>query len=145
MRLLLIAAFLAITSNAYAGSPHCSSMPLIHTTKDDGTTVGIVPTEEQRQKAPRWTIESGEPPLPLSKAISNALAWAKKQYTRFDDVRIQSIALNPYGCPGNRDEWFYVIHFSPIIEGHALFGGGHFAGVLMDGTVIGPTPVKRPF
>jgi hypothetical protein len=37
------------------------------------------------------------------------------------------------------------VRFSPVIDGDVLFGSVYFAGVLMDGTVIGPTPTKRDY
>ena len=124
---------------------NCGDRPVMTTQKEDGTTVGLVVTEEQQHKTPKWKIGSGEPPLALSKAIGAALSWAKKNYKRYDDVQVHSISLSSIGCSQARDKWYYLVHFSPIIDGNALFGSGYFAAVLMDGTVVGPTPVKRDF
>jgi hypothetical protein len=145
MRTVILFLLATVSTGACAGDPDCGDHPVITTTKDDGTTIGIVITDEHLRKSPRWSIEAGEPPLSISKAVAAAKAWGKKTYTRYDDVRIQSISLDAIGCRSVRDKWYYLVHFSPIIDGNAVFGGGFFAAVLMDGTVIGPVPVKRDF
>jgi hypothetical protein len=35
----------------------------------DGTKIGILISEGQFAKAPSWSVGSGEPPLPISKAV----------------------------------------------------------------------------
>ena len=142
MRIFAFAVLMLSSGLAHAG---CGDRPVMTTQKEDGTTIGVVITEEQQNKAPKWKPGSGEPPLSLSKAIDAALAWGKKNYKRYDDVQVQSISLSAIGCSTAKDKWYYLVHFSPIIDGNALYGSGYFAGVLMDGTVIGPTPVKRDF
>ena len=145
MRIVLLSLLITTTSVANAASPECGNHPVITITKTDGTAIGIVISDEQWKKAPRWKVEAGEPPLSLSKAISIAKAWAKKTYTRYDDVTIEGVDLNAHGCATTRDQWYYLVHFSPIMDGQRLFGGSYIAAVLMDGTVVGPIPVKRDF
>lgn len=134
-----------ISVAAKAGGPSCGDHPVMTTVKEDGTAIGIVITDEQRSRSPTWNIESGEPPLSISKAVAVAKAWGKKTYTRYDDVRIHGVSLSSIGCYSAKDKWYYLVNFSPIIDGNAIYGSGYFAAVLMDGTVIGPVPVKRDF
>ena len=143
MRIAFLPLMAAISCMAHAGPSDCSNYPVLTTTKEDGTTIGIVISDELRKRTPQWNIESGDPPLPLSKAVAAAKAWAKKTYTRYDDVKVECVTLNSYGCAIAKNQWYYLVHFSPIIEGNALFGGTYFAAVLMDGTVVGPVPIKR--
>jgi hypothetical protein len=145
MRIALCALLAAFACMAQADRPGCGDRPVLTSIKDDGTAIGIVISDEQRSKMPRWSIDSGDPPLALSKAIAAAKAWAKKAYTRYDDVRVDSISLSSFGCATARDQWYYLVNFSPIIDGNVLFGGTYFAAVLMDGSVVAPVPVKRDF
>jgi hypothetical protein len=146
MRIALLPFLLAaVTTSALAGGPDCGDHPVMTAMKDDGTAIGIVISEEQRKRSPTWNIESGEPPLSISKAVAAAKAWGKKTYTRYDDVRIHSVSLSPIGCFSVKDKWYYLVNFSPIIDGNSVYGSGYFAAVLMDGTVVGPVPVKRDF
>jgi hypothetical protein len=145
MRIVTMFLLAAAFTGAHAARPDCGDHPVMTTTKADGTTIGVVIKDEQLKKSPTWNIESGEPPLSISKAVTAAKAWGKRTYTRYDDVRIQSISLSAIGCTSVKDKWYYMVHFSPIIDGNAVFGGGYFAAVLMDGTVVGPIPVKRDF
>jgi hypothetical protein len=145
MRIAILTLLVAVATGAHAGVPNCGDRPVMTAMKDDGTAIGIVISDEQRKKSPAWNIESGEPPLPVSKAVIAAKAWGKKTYTRYDDVRIHSISLSPIDCFSVKDRWYYLVTFSPVIDGNAIFGSGYFAAVLMDGTVIGPVSVKRDF
>lgn len=132
-------------SNAVARDYGCGKIPLISTVKEDGTRIGILASEEQFSKSPTWTPGKGEPPLPISKAVEIAEKWAKNEYKRYDDVKIDSIRLTQFGCMSQKGYWYYTFDFSPVIEGNVLHGSGNFAAVLMDGTVIGPTKVKERF
>lgn len=140
-----IAVLFIISIACGAANAGCGDRPVLTVQKEDGTTVGVVITTEQQDKTQKWVPGSGDPPLSLSKAIEVALSWAKTNYKRYDGVQLQSINLNSLGCSQTRDKWYYIVHFSPVIDGSALYGSGYFAAVLMDGTVIGPTPVKRDF
>ena len=91
----------------------------------------------QIQQTNAWTPESGEPPLSFTKAYSLAKSWAKEHYSRYDDARIKEIALKQYGCSTVKDRWYYEISITPMIDGNELWGGGNWAAILMDGTVIG--------
>lgn len=120
---------------AFAGS--CEDFPIYSVRDMDGTQHAIVVSGKKIENTPSWTPGSGEPPLSLSDAISKALAWAKKTYTRFDNVLIEDIEVRRYGC-SSQNRWYYLVAFAPVIEGGSVRGIGYFAAVLMDGTVIGP-------
>ncbi|NNG02516.1 MAG: hypothetical protein HKM95_00240 [Inquilinus sp.] len=139
-------AVLLAASDALASG--CGGHPVLSTTREDGTSIGLVISGEQMAETPVWLPEEGEPPLPLSHAARIALEWAEGVYTRYDSVHIHSINLRSYGCwssrgPDLRSRWYYVFNFAPVIDGNSVFGGGNFAAVLMDGTVIGPETVDR--
>ena len=70
---------------------------------------------------------------------------AKDNFKRFDSVKIQSISLSEAGCEPGKRSWYYLVHFTPIIDGSRVYSGVHFAAVLMDGTVVGPAQVKNDF
>ncbi len=120
----------------------CGRYPLLTTTKEDGTRIGVVVSDEQMKKTPKWSPGKGEPPLPLTQAIAIATKWAKGKYTRYDSVKVWNIDLQERGCGNLKGRWYYIVHFKPVIDGNAVFGGGNFAAVLMDGTVIGPQVIK---
>ena len=134
--LLVSVLLLSAVSPATAG--YCGRHAVLSTTLDDGTEIGVFLPEEQMTRAPRWTPGQGGPPLGIAELVDVATAWALHTYTRYDDVRISSIGLNSRSCGALRESWYYVVHFTPIIDGNRLFGGGNFAAVLMDGTVVAP-------
>ncbi|MEE8548937.1 MAG: hypothetical protein V3S74_05645 [Alphaproteobacteria bacterium] len=120
----------------------CGRYPVMSTTKEDGTRIGLIIHNEQIEKTPKWSPGEGEPPLPLAQTIAIATKWAKGKYSRYDSVKVWSIDLKEFGCGSLKGHWYYIVHFKPVIDGNTLFGGGNFAAVLMDGTVIEPEIVK---
>jgi hypothetical protein len=140
--ILLIAVGLLTPGHAVGQEPPCGSQAMTTITKADGSKVGLFISPAQISNAPSWTPESGEPPLAVSKAVRLATEWAKKEYNRFDAVQARAINLGTYGCPTPKDRWYYTVHFTPIVDSLPLLVPGYFAGVLMDGTVIGATPIK---
>lgn len=105
----------------------------------DGTMVRIFALDDQINSTKPWDLKaSGEPPLPLSKALRIAQDWAAKNYRGFDQIRIGRISLNERRCGFSRGRWFYVFDFDPVKDGKLLLGTEHFVVVLMDGRVIPP-------
>lgn len=142
MRCTIAATLLGCSTLAAAD---CGTRTVMSTTRDDGTKIGIVISDAQFSRAPSWSPEKGEPPLSIAQVIKVSLSWAKQTYKRFDSVQIQGISLSEVGCnPGERS-WYYLVHFAPIMDGSRIFSGGYFAGVLMDGTVVGPVQIKNDF
>ena len=143
MRIVLLAVFIAFTVNVSAAVAFgCNDHPVLSTTKDDGTKVGIFISEEQIRGTPGWVPEASEPPLPVSQAAELVKQWAEERYSRFDGVDIGSISLNRFVCRGGKTHWYYIFHLRLKIDGNRLYGTGNFAAVLFDGTVIGPKEVK---
>ena len=134
----LLVAVLLLSAVSPATAGYCGRHAVLSTTLDDGTEIGVFLPEEQVMRAPKWAPGQGEPPLGISELVEIATAWALDTYARYDDVRIRSIGLNSRSCGALRDSWYYVVHFTPIIDGNRLIGGGNFAAVLMDGTVVAP-------
>jgi hypothetical protein len=116
----------------------CDDRPVMTTTDPDGNTTELFIPDDRLNKAPRWMPGQGEPPLPVSKAISIAQAWAGKAYSRFDSVRINEVTLARAGC--GEGQWYYRLDFSPVVDGNVLYGSGYWVAVLMDGTVV---PTKK--
>ncbi len=117
----------------------CQDLPLMQLRTQDGKTIRIHALDEQMERSPIWDMEKrGEPPLRLSRAVATARKWAEKKYKNFDEVRIGRISLHERRCGFARGRWFYIFDFDPVDDGKLLLGTGHFAAVLMDGTIIGP-------
>jgi hypothetical protein len=123
----------------------CGSRAVMSTTRDDGTKIGVVISDAQFMKAPAWSPDEGDPPISIAQVVKISSAWAKENFKRFDSVQIRSISLSEVGCASSKRSWYYLVHFTPILDGSRVYTGGHFAGVLMDGTVIGPTKLKSDF
>jgi hypothetical protein len=138
--LFVIGVFGAV--DAFAQDASCGSQPMTTITKADGSKFGLFISPAQIANSPAWTPETGDPPLAVSKAVQLATEWAKKEYKRFDGVQARGINLGTYGCAAPKDRWYYTVHFAPIMDTIPLLVPGYFAAVLMDGTVIGPAPVK---
>lgn len=137
-----IAFFLVLTLNVIpASAGRCEDFPIYSVQDMDGIKHFIIISSDKVEKTPSWKPGSGEPPLGVSGAISNALAWAKKTYARFDDVLVEDIEIRRYGC-ASENRWYYVVKFAPVIEGNSIRGIGYFAAVLMDGSVVGPQKGK---
>ena len=112
-------------------------------TKDDGTRVELIVDSALVEKTPAWHPGQGEPPLSLARAIEIGAAWGKDRYKRFDSVEIREISLRSMGCSALRDRWYYVVDFTPVMDGNRMFGSFNWAAVLFDGTVIGTTEAKH--
>jgi hypothetical protein len=141
-----ITAFIVMCASlgAMAKNPGCDKRPVITSKLDDGTTIGVLVSESQHKKAPTWSPGRGEPSLSIARVADIAEKWAKAQYRDYESVKIQTISLSEFGCYGAPKYWHYTVHFIPVKGGKPSFGG-HFAVVLLDGTLIGPTKVKDAF
>lgn len=117
----------------------CGGGSVMSATKSDGTKVGLIISNQQIHASPSWNPEMGEPPLPVSEAYRLVKEWSKSQYSRYDAVDVREIALTEHGCSLAEDVWYYRVDLLPVFDGNRVWGGGNFAAVLMDGTVIGPT------
>lgn len=95
-------------------------------------------SESQIEQASSWTIKDGEPPFSISQVYQAAKTWVKDKYSRYDDVEIDGIRIQPHGCSMHNNKWLYVVDFNPTIDGNKLWGSGNWAAVLMDGTIVGP-------
>jgi len=134
---------LALSAAVYAHTAAaCGDSPIFTMTKEDGTKIGLVISESDLAGVQQWTPGKGEPPLSVSKAIDIALKWGKTEYTRFDELRIQGIDINSSSCGRGQGTWYYLISFTPVIDGNALFGSGYFVAVLMNGKVVAPRKLQ---
>lgn len=139
--LFIVIGFLSSTQ-VLAQDHSCGSHAMTTTTKADGSKLGLFISPAQISSSPAWKPGTGEPPLPFSRAVQLALHWAKAEYKRFDDVQIRSVHVTSYGCPSPENRWYYNVDFTPIMDGNPMFATGYFVAILMDGTIIAPTPIK---
>ena len=96
-------------------------------------------------REPAWTPGRGEPPISPGRAYDLAQVWARANWKRYDSFGLESINLRAVGCDSSNRKWLYEVSLAPFIEGNRLFGGGYTLGVLMDGSIIAPAPVKKDF
>jgi len=115
----------------------CGERPVMSTHKKDGTQIGLFISKEQIKNAPKWTPSNGEPPLSITSAYKIIKKWSKDRYKRYDRVVIKEISIKKHGCSVVKDRWYYVFDINPVIDDNELWGGGNWAAVLMNGTVIG--------
>lgn len=134
---LIVTTALALFSGT-AAVHACGETPVMSTRLEDGTVIGLYLKDQQLERTPNWQPQKGEPPLSPSQAWDLVSKWGKEKLKRYDRIRIRSINLTRSGCWRSRGRWYYIVHYDPIIDGNSLYGGGNFAAVLMDGTVIGP-------
>ena len=134
----IIALTAAVLWKSPAWSFSCDEIPFSSTVLDDGTKIGVYVSDQQIEQTPKWSPQSGAPPLSLIQAIEIATEWADKEYNRFDNVEVYSIDLRRIGCRRAGEHWVYMFHFTPVMEGERLWGSRYFAAVLMDGNVIQP-------
>ena len=143
-RLLVITAAVMITaSDAAFGA--CGDHAFYSTQKEDGTAIGLVATDKDVARDPSWAPGHTEPPIAAGRAYDLAVAWASANWKRFDSFQLESINLQTVGCDSSGKKWVYVVSLAPVIDGNRLYGGNYVLGVLMDGTLITPTTLKKDF
>lgn len=144
IRYAVAAIGLGVSLYAQADTRGCEKFPVITTKVHDGTTIGVFISEAQFKRAPTWSPGHRDPPLSIAKVVEISEKWSKTQYQGYESARIQTISLSEFGCFGEAKYWYYTVHFVPVKDGKPSLGG-HFAAVLFDGTLIGPTKVKDAF
>ena len=137
--LIIICSAILLPSYSHADpySHFCGSNPVISTKKDDGTKRGLFITQQEIETAPKWSPNLGEPHLSISTIYTLVKEWAKTEYIRYEGIVVTQIALQPYRCSSVKDRWYYIVDFNPVFDGNQVYAGGHWAAVLMDGTIIG--------
>jgi hypothetical protein len=143
-RLFVIALALMFTASCEADG-QCGAHPFFTTQKEDGTRVGLIATDADLARDPAWTPGSGEPPISPGRAYDLAVAWARANWKRYDSFGLETINLQTVGCDSSHKKWLYVVSLAPVMDGNRLFGGSYDLGVLMDGSIIAPTVVKKDF
>ncbi|MDQ2076384.1 hypothetical protein [Marinimicrobium sp. ABcell2] len=127
---------LAISSSVFAYE--CGDRAFTSTRTQDGSSIGLFASAEDFEGAEKWDINSGEPPLSVSQAVSIVTEWAEGFYHRFDSMAVKSVRIQEYGCWDARGHWLYVFSLSPVIDDNRLHGSGYMAAVTMSGKVIEP-------
>jgi hypothetical protein len=140
MKIVLLLVYLALFTlslAAYAGED--SPVPIYqHVSFYTGTNTWFV-LRSQIEKSAGWD-ETGEPSLPVGKAVSLAKAWLVSKGGR-TNAYVTNIEFCPAyrGAPSSssskfRHFWFYIIHFHEV----AQFGSSATCVVLLDGSVVEP-------
>ncbi len=102
-------------------------------------------TEETVGKTPEWFPEKTDPPLAVSRAIAIAKKAALEDHPKFDDLIVSSVEVRRAGCVRSDNRWFYLVDFSPVIDGQSFSGSEITAAVLMDETVVRPQEKNAPW
>ncbi|MEE8056476.1 MAG: hypothetical protein V3T17_01380 [Pseudomonadales bacterium] len=133
-------ALFIISSQISLASAMCEDFTPMSTRGQDGTEVKLVLPGSKVFSSTSWSPEAGEPPLSISSVFQTANNWASENLAKYDHIVIESIALKKYGCPNsnNKEYWYYMIDYSPSIDGQRLWGSGNWLSVLMSGEVIEP-------
>lgn len=88
--------------------------------------------------AGEWNPDRSEVPIQINQVFQISNKWAKSNLSKFDSIKIETITLSKYGCPIGGNYWFYIVDYSPIINGQKLWGDGNWFAVLMSKEVIKP-------
>lgn len=140
----LLPILLLVLSCCSQSARACDDTPVMTGTKEDGTKVELILNSKQVAKTPAWRPGQGEPPLSVARAIQLGSTWAKGHYKRFDSVDVERISLQSFGeCSNAQTHWYYVLEFTPVMDGNRFFGSFNWAAVLFDGTVVGATETKH--
>lgn len=133
----VLIALLCFSGIAHSNPNPCDKIPVMHTEKNS-IKYGLFITQQQILKAPKWSPESAEPPVSISKAFNIAKSKSKKIFPRYDVVNIKSISIHQYACDSINGYWYYQIQLIPVIEENEVAGASNWVAVLMDGTLITP-------
>lgn len=114
----------------------CGNTTVLSATSASGEKVELTLDSAAVEKTQEWKPGSGDPPLAVSKATQTALEWGKKHFSRFDGFEISRISLSNAACSGSNNHWYYVFEYTPIMAGNRMYGGGNWAAILMDGTLV---------
>lgn len=119
----------------------CDREPAYVQKTTDGRTFAIFMTKEQVWKSPAWN-DNAVPAMTWMRASDFLIAWARKKYESYDEVKYYQIQIESFPCPELHQHRFYVFQLSLQKDGKVTRGGEHFGAVLLDGTVFGPTHVQ---
>jgi len=135
--LLPLALFLSGTAWA------CDREPVYVQDVKGGRKFAIFMTKEQVRRSPTWN-DSGMPAMTWMRAADFLIKWAKEKYADYDEVKLYQIQIEGFPCSDLQQHRFYVFQLYLARKGTETLGGEHFAAVLLDGTVVGPTELKKP-
>src|SRR5262245_11700937 len=120
----------------------CDGEPVYVQDVTDGRRFAIFMTKEQVRKSPPWN-DSGMPAMTWMRASDFLIKWAKGKYADYDEVKLYQIQIEGFPCSDLQQHRFYVFQLYLAKKGKEILGGEHFAAVLLDGTVVGPTELKN--
>ena len=144
MRPLPLLAVLALLScSGCAQESHACGSTTVYTVTENGAKYSLVLDSAIMERTPVWDPSSGDPPLSVAKAAATVGAWAKAHYPGTDSSPIRAISLDQFGCSGGSvGHWYYRFDLTLREQDGTFVPAGNFAAVLMDGSVVGPTPTK---
>ncbi len=119
----------------------CDREPAYVQKTTDGRTFAIFMTKEQVRKSPAWN-DNASPAMTWMRASDFLIEWARKKYGSYEEVKYYQIQIESFPCLELHQHRFYVFQLSLRKGGKLARGGEHFAAVLLDGSVFGPTQVE---
>lgn len=100
-------------------------------TKDNVVYQNII-NEKYVLSMPSWSLEEGEPPLSMQKAVESARNYVRTFLPEYDDSIIASVKLHPLISPYYfKDKWCYYVTFERANEPKTQIS----ILVMMDGTI----------
>lgn len=103
-------------------------------------------SREEVFNVPEWLPDKSNPPLTIPGALTIAKVAAQSEFPQYKDFEVGGLDINPIPVPSFfsqlKNRWFYVVELHPKIDGETQRDDRVWVVVLMDGTVIKPTPWK---
>jgi hypothetical protein len=119
---------------------HCDRVTVLSTIDSKNNKIGLVVSSTQFASAPAWQPGSGEVPLSPARAASLARAALPANVISRQPL-LNSVSLSSHECNRQAQRWFYVIHFRLAPASPGARTEFHIVGVLLNGTLIHPTPI----
>lgn len=120
----------------------CDDKPVYVERLVDGRTFAIFMERTQVEQSPVWKDE-GMSEMTWMAASKYLAKWADERYKHYDEWKYFQIRIEGFECPELAQHRFYLFHLVVIKDGKKTIGREHFAAVLLDGTVFGPTEITE--
>jgi hypothetical protein len=105
-----------------------------------GKRIDYSVSEDRAKKLPPWNPRKPSIPLPVHKAVEKAEAWLKIKNPKTDSFEPRRIDLGSVAYGQHLGLWYYMVHFDTVEGGKPQQESGTHAVVLMDGSIVEPTP-----
>ena len=147
MRLLAVLTFALVPICVSAQESY--GVMLNDVTDAKGNRIQFHTDTDRLVRTPDWSPGTQDPPLTVTAVTRIAIEAGKRRLPKADDIAIQFITLRKAdaygGSPPNKfTRWYYQVSVSPIVGGETYFKRSSMIDIviLLDGTVVEPTPAK---